>query len=265
MSDPQIRRANVLGVGVHAVNLSRALSLIESALSSGRKNYICVTGVHGVVEAQKDSSLRAILNSSFLTVPDGRPTVWVGWIQHFAEMDQVGGPELMLELCRRSPQKGYSHFLFGGQPGVVEELSASLREKFPGIRIVGTYTPPFRPLDAREEGHLIRMVAESAPDIFWVGISTPKQERFMFQYLPKLETKLMVGVGAAFDFHTGRAKLAPPWMQKAGLAWFHRLCQDPRRLWKRYALNIPWFLWAITLQLLGWRTCSIEDRAAVRT
>jgi N-acetylglucosaminyldiphosphoundecaprenol N-acetyl-beta-D-mannosaminyltransferase len=265
MSDLQIPRANVLGIGVHAVNLSQAVSLVDFALSGGGKNYICATGVHGLVEAQKDPSLRSILNGSFLNVPDGRPTVWVGWIQRFAEMDQVGGPELMLEVCRRSPGKGYSHFLFGGQPGVAEALGRALRQKFPGIRIVGTYTPPFRPLDAHEEEDLVRMVAQTAPDIFWVGISTPKQERFMFEYLPKLDTKLMVGVGAAFDFHTGRMKLAPRWMQKAGLAWFYRLCQDPRRLWKRYAFNIPRFLWAVTLQLLGWRTCRIEDGTVVRT
>lgn len=262
MSDALIPCVNVLGVGVHAVNISRAVSLIESALISDDKNYICVTGVHGIMEAQKDAGLKAILNGSFLNVPDGRPTVWVGWIQRFAEMDQVGGPELMLEVCRISPERGYSHFLFGGEPGVAETLRANLRRECPGIKIVGTYTPPFRPLNPREEADLVRTVAETAPDIFWVGISTPKQEKFLFQYLPKLDTRLMIGVGAAFDFHTGRAKLAPRWMKKAGLAWFHRLCQDPRRLWKRYVFNIPRFLWAVTLQLLGWRNCTIERHTA---
>jgi N-acetylglucosaminyldiphosphoundecaprenol N-acetyl-beta-D-mannosaminyltransferase len=241
------------------------VSLVESALACPGKNYICVTGVHGVMEAQKDASLKTILNSSFLNLPDGRPTVWVGWIQRFAEMDQVGGPELMQEICRLSPARGYSHFLFGGQPGVAEDLGATMQSKFPGIRIAGTYTPPFRPLNKHEESRLVRMVEETKPDIFWVGISTPKQEKFMFDYLAKLDTKMMIGVGAAFNFHTGRAKLAPRWMQKTGLAWIHRLWQEPGRLWKRYAFNIPRFLWAVTLQLLGWRTCTMEGRTTVRT
>jgi N-acetylglucosaminyldiphosphoundecaprenol N-acetyl-beta-D-mannosaminyltransferase len=258
MSDTGIPYANVLGVSVHAVNMSRAVSLVQGALDEGGKHYVCLTGVHGVMEAQNDAGLKAILNRSFLNAPDGRPMVWVGWIQGFAEMDQVGGPELMLEICRRSMERSYSHFLFGGNPGIAEALRRNLGEKFPGIKIVGIYTPPFRALNPQEEADLVRMVAQTAPDIFWVGISTPKQERFMFDYLPKLDTKMMFGVGAAFDVHAGRVRPAPQWMKKAGLAWFYRLCQDPRRLWKRYLFNIPRFLWAIALQLLGWRACTIE-------
>jgi len=258
MPDASIPCVNVLGVAVHAVDLSRAVALIESALHSGRKSYVCATGVHGIMEAQRDAGFRAILNSSFLNVPDGRPAVWVGWIQHFSEMDQVGGPELMLELCRLSPARGYSHFFLGGDVGVAEKLCATLRHEFPGIRIAGTYTPPFRPLNPDEEAGLVNLVAQSSPDILWVGISTPKQERFMFQYLSRLDVKVMIGVGAAFDFHSGRIKLAPHWMQQAGLAWFYRLCQDPKRLWRRYLFNGPRFLWAITLQFLGWRTSVID-------
>ncbi len=265
MSDVAIPCINVLGVGVHAVNISRVTSLVESALARGGKYYVCFTGVHGVMEAQRDGGLKTVLNSSFLNVPDGRPTVWVGWIQGFAEMDQVGGPELMLEVCRLSVQKAYTHFLFGGNPGVAETLRAILQRRFPGIKIVGTYTPPFRPLDPQEEADLLRIVGQTAPDIFWVGISTPKQEKFMAEYLAKLNTKMMFGVGAAFDFHTGRAKSAPQWMKRAGLAWFHRFCQDPGRLWQRYLFNIPKFLCAITLQLLGWRTCTLERHTSAET
>lgn len=251
MSDAVIPCANVLGVGVHAVNISRVMSLVESALAGGGKYYICFTGVHGVMEAQRDAGLKTILNSSFLNAPDGRPTVWVGWIQGFAEMGQVGGPELMLEVCHLSLQKAYTHFLFGGNPGVAETVRATLQRRFPGIRIVGTYTPPFRQLDPQEEADLLRMVSQTSPDIFWVGISTPKQEKFMAQYLPKLDTKMMFGVGAAFDFHTGRIKDAPQWVKRLGFAWVHRLNQEPRRLWKRYLKSNPRFIWAITLQLLG--------------
>ena len=259
-----IPRANLLGVGVHAVNMTRAVSLVEEALACDGKHYICATAVHSVMDAQKDANLKTILNSAFLNVPDGKGTVWVGWIQHFAGMGHVGGPELMLEICRLSLLRNYTHFLYGGNPGVVEELSAALGRLFPGIRIVGTYTPPFRHLDVQEEADLVRMVARTAPDIFWVGISTPKQEKFMAEYLPKLDTKLMFGVGAAFDFHSGRVKFAPLWVRRAGLAWLFRLCHEPRRLWKRYLFGYPRFLWSMTLQLFGWRTCALERHTVAR-
>jgi N-acetylglucosaminyldiphosphoundecaprenol N-acetyl-beta-D-mannosaminyltransferase len=259
-----IPRANVLGVGMHAVNMPQAVSLIENALDEVGKHYICATGVHGITEAQKDAGLKAILNNAFLNVPDGKATVWIGWIQRFANMGQVGGPELMLEICRLSLSKNYTHFLYGGNPGVVEELSGALRRMFPGIRIVGSYTPPFRHLNSQEESDLFRMVALCAPDIFWVGISTPKQEKFMAEYLPKLDTKLIFGVGAAFDFHSGRVKFAPLWVRRAGFAWLYRLCHEPRRLWKRYLLGYPPFIWAMTLQLLGWRTYALGGRDQTR-
>jgi N-acetylglucosaminyldiphosphoundecaprenol N-acetyl-beta-D-mannosaminyltransferase len=259
-----IPRANLLGVGMHAVNMSQAVSLIENALDGDGKNYICATGVHGITEAQKDAGLKAILNGALLNVPDGKATVWIGWIQRFSQMGHVGGPELMLEMCRLSLSKNYTHFLYGGNPGVVEELSVALRRMFPRIRIVGSYTPPFRHLNSQEESDLIRMVALCSPDIFWVGISTPKQEKFMAEYLPKLDTKLMVSVGAAFDFHSGRVKFAPLWVRRAGFAWLYRLCHEPRRLWKRYLLGYPPFIWAMTLQLLGRRICPLEGRDEAR-
>jgi N-acetylglucosaminyldiphosphoundecaprenol N-acetyl-beta-D-mannosaminyltransferase len=257
-----IARANLLGVGIHAVDMTRVVSLVEDSLASDSKHYICATGVHGIMEAQKDASLKTILNNAYLNVPDGKPTVWVGWMEHFAEMGHVGGPELMLEICRVSVSRGYTHFLYGGNPGVVDALSAALGRMFPGIRIVGVYTPPFRHLDTQEEADLTSMVARAIPDIFWVGISTPKQEKFMAEYLPKLDTKLMFGVGAAFNFHSGTVKFAPEWMRRAGLAWFFRLCHEPRRLWKRYLFSYPRFIWAVAMQLLGWRTWTLESHTA---
>jgi N-acetylglucosaminyldiphosphoundecaprenol N-acetyl-beta-D-mannosaminyltransferase len=244
--------------------MTQAVSLIEEALAGGGKYYVCATAVHSIMEAQKDSVLKTIFNRAFLNVPDGKPTVWVGWMQHFSEMGQVGGPELMLEICHLSLSKKYTHFLYGGNPGVVEELSAALGRMFPGIRIVGTYTPPFRRLDKQEEADLIRMVARTVPDFFWVGISTPKQEKFMAEYLPKLQTKLMFGVGAAFDFHSGRVRFAPLWVRRASFAWLYRLCHEPRRLWKRYLLGYPAFIWAMTLQLLGRRTYALGERDGAR-
>jgi N-acetylglucosaminyldiphosphoundecaprenol N-acetyl-beta-D-mannosaminyltransferase len=245
----EVPRANVLGVGVSAINMAQALSLFESWLGNGGEGYVCVTGVHGVMEAQKDPSFRRILNESLLTTPDGMPTVWVGKLQGFKKMDRVFGPDLMYEVCRLSVENGYSHFFYGGRPGVAEQLKATMTNSIPRLRVVGTYTPPFGSLSRQEEARLFELVAETKPDIFWVGLSTPKQERFMAEYSRKIQTKIMVGVGAAFDLHTGLIKDAPDWMKSSGLQWLHRLTQDPFRLWRRYLVNNPKFLWKIALQL----------------
>ena len=251
-------RANVLGVGISAINMAQAVSLFESWLGNGVKGYVCVTGVHGVMEAQKDPSFRRILNQSLLTTPDGMPTVWVGKLQGFREMGRVFGPDLMYAVCRLSVDKGYRHFFYGGRPGVAEQLRANLTSAIPHLRVAGTYTPPFGPLSAQEEARLIDLVAEAKPDIFWVGLSTPKQERFMAEYSHKIQAKLMVGVGAAFDLHSGLIKDAPDWVKSSGLQWLHRLVQDPRRLWRRYLVNNPRFLWKISLQLAGLSEYSLD-------
>jgi N-acetylglucosaminyldiphosphoundecaprenol N-acetyl-beta-D-mannosaminyltransferase len=246
-----IPRANVLGIGVSAINMDEAVEFSDCLIRENRRGYICVTGVHGVIEAQSDPDFRTILNSSFLTTPDGMPTVWVGRLQGFSRMRRVYGPDYMMELCAISVAKGYKHFLYGGKPGVAEHLGGVLTTKFPGLQVVGTFTPPFRSLTPVEENGFIAQVKEASPDIIWVGLSTPKQEKFMATYLDRLEVKLMVGVGAAFDIHTGEIKDAPQWMKHAGLQWAHRLIQEPKRLWKRYLINNPKFVWRVSLQLLG--------------
>jgi len=243
----------ILGVKVHATNMDRALAQVEGALTSGDKGYVCVTGVQGIMEAQMDSNLKRIINHSTLNIPDGRPTVWVGWLRGMFQMRQVTGPNLMLRLCALSAEKNYRHFFYGGNEGVADELKATLTRRFPGLNVVGTYCPPFRALNEQEEAELVRTVAETKPDFFWVGLSTPKQEKFMDQYHAKLDTKLMFGVGAAFDMHTGRIKDAPYWMKVMGVQWMHRIYQDPARLWKRYLVNNPKFVYQITLELLGFR------------
>jgi N-acetylglucosaminyldiphosphoundecaprenol N-acetyl-beta-D-mannosaminyltransferase len=248
---PTSARVNVLGVGVNPTNMSETLDVIETHLGGDRKGYVCVTGVHGIMEAQKNSDLRDVINGSLITIPDGRPTVWVGWLSGFRHMRQVTGPHMMLKLCARSVEKGYTHFFYGGAPGVAEELKRALQTRFPGLKVVGTYTPPFRKLSIEEERELIDQVATLKPDLFWIGLSTPKQEAFMAEYLQKLDTKLMLAVGAAFDIHTGRIADSAPWLQALGLQWLHRLLQDPKRLWKRYLKNNPRFLYLIAMQLLG--------------
>lgn len=253
MPPSEIPQANVLGVRISAVNMAESLQVAEAAMQGGGGSYICVTGVHGVMEAQRDPALKAAINQATLTLPDGMPTVWVGRAQGHSGMERVVGPEFMERICALSVRKGYTHFLYGGNTGVAEELATAMRRRWPGIQVVGTYTPPFRPLTRAEEEDLTRRVAEARPDVFWVGLSTPKQERFMAAYHERLACKLMVGVGAAFDYHTGRIKDSPAWVQQIGMQWFHRLLQEPRRLWRRYLTNNPKFLLYIGLQLLHLR------------
>jgi N-acetylglucosaminyldiphosphoundecaprenol N-acetyl-beta-D-mannosaminyltransferase len=250
-SSLELTRVNILGVGVSAVNMHTALREAELLLDQGKQGYVCVTGVHGIMEAQSDAAFRDILNHSFLTTPDGMPTVWLGRIHGFRHMSRVYGPDFMLGLCERSVDRGYRHFLYGGKPGVAEELAASLTRRFPGLQIVGTYTPPFRPLTIEEENDLRLQLDASQADVLWCGLSTPKQERFMAAYCHRMPVKLMIGVGAAFDLLSGNLMEAPDWMKKAGLQWLYRLIKEPRRLWRRYLLNNPKFVWLTFLQLTG--------------
>ena len=253
-----VPRVNVLGVGIHALRMDLAVDTVEAAIAGNTKGYVCVTGVHGVIEAQRDEKFRSILNNAFLVTPDGMPTVWVGKAQGHRKMERVYGPDMMIEVCRRSVEKGYTHFFFGGNEGVAQELAARLKSRFPGIKIVGSYTPPFRPLNPDEEAELAAQLEETRPDLFWVGLSTPKQERFMEAYLDRLNVKVMLGVGAAFDIHTGRTKDAPKWMQRSGLQWLFRLLQEPRRLARRYMINNPLFVYQMFLQCLGLRDYRVE-------
>jgi len=242
---------NILGVQMSAVNMREALDRTESLIEARGKGYVCVTGVHGIMEAQASPELRTTLNEAFLAVPDGMPTVWIGHLYGHTAMSRVYGPDFMLELCDRSRKRGYRHFLYGGNSGVAEQLKRTLVERYPGLQVVGAYTPPFRPLTEPEERDLCLQVAMAQPDIVWVGLSTPKQERLMRALLGKLDTRVMVGVGAAFDIHTARIQDAPGWMKSSGLQWLHRLLQEPRRLARRYLINNPIFVAKVGWQLMS--------------
>jgi N-acetylglucosaminyldiphosphoundecaprenol N-acetyl-beta-D-mannosaminyltransferase len=254
-------QVNVLGVGVHAVDMERTALLFEAQIRSGDKGYVCLTGVHGVMEAQRDPTLKSILAHALLVAPDGMPTVWMGHLQGFPAMQRVFGPDLMVDIMGRAEFRNCIHFLCGGEPGVAEKLRREMLRRFPWVQIAGTYSPPFRPLTAMEERELEGRMRSLRPDIIWVGLSTPKQERFMARYLPVLDTKLMIGVGAAFLFHTGAIEDSPKWVKRAGLQWLHRLVQEPSRLWKRYLLNNPRFVFYVLLQLLGLRHYKLESRS----
>ncbi|MDB6174712.1 MAG: hypothetical protein JWL59_4023 [Chthoniobacteraceae bacterium] len=255
----EIPRFNVLGVALSAMNVRVATNAMLEAVRLRRKGYICVTGVHGIMEARNDPRFRKILNGAFLNTTDGMPLVWLGRHATRKTIDRVYGPDLMLEVFEATQATTCRHFFYGGAPGVAEKLKASLEARFPGVTICGVYTPPFRPLNSGETETLERLVREARPDIVWVGLSTPKQERFMAEYLSLLEVTLMVGVGAAFDFHSGRVRQAPRWVQRSGFEWLYRMACEPRRLARRYLANNPRFLSAIALQLSGLRKYPLEE------
>ena len=235
-------RVDVLGVGVSAIDMRMALQLIDQWISQGDRRYICVTGVHGVMESQRDPRLRNVHNRSGLTTPDGMPLVWAGRAAGARHMDRVYGPDLMLAACELARARGYSSFFYGGRPGVPERLVARLEDAYPGLKIAGTYAPPFRALSAEEDEDVVRLISAAQPDLVWVGLGTPKQELWMAAHAHQLDTGVLIGVGAAFDIHAGLTRQAPRWVQRSGLEWAFRLAQEPRRLWGRYLYNNPRFL-----------------------
>ena len=256
MPDPSTNRASspavdVLGVRVDVMNMEKVLARLAQMLCHREKGYLSAITVHGVMVAQRDPEFAAAFADATIAIPDGTPIAWAGRLQGHSGMQYVTGPKLMHEVFRRKEFAPYTHFFYGGDPGVAEDLAARFRAIAPWARIVGTFTPPYRPLDKGEECALFAQIRRLKPDMIWVGLGTPKQDKFMRRYLPLLDTQLMLGVGAAFDFHTGRIQDCPPWVKRAGLHWVHRLMQDPKRLWRRYLCDNPVFLWRMALQLAG--------------
>lgn len=244
---------SVLGVRIDSIVILDALAQIEAWVRMrGLGRYVAVTGMHGVMEAEKDAEFRAILNEADLVVPDGMPLVWLGRLRGHRLKRRVYGPELMLTFLQQTGG-AYRHFFYGGAPGVPEQLAERLRLKVPELKVVGTHSPPFRALTTEEDAEIARQINDAAPDVVWVGLSTPKQERWMHRMRSLLRAPVLVGVGAAFDIHTGRARQAPAWMRENGLEWLFRLLSEPRRLWRRYLVLGPKFVFLVCLEVLGLR------------
>ncbi len=240
-----IDRVDVLGVHISAVNMDMAVAEIGRWIDQGERHYVCVTGVHGVMESQGDSDLVRIHNESGLTTPDGMPMVWAGHRAGAAWMERVYGPDLMLAVFTEAINRGWKMFFYGGAEGVVDDLEDRMWLRFPAVSVVGSYTPPFRPLTTEEGEEVVQLINDSGADIVWIGMSTPKQEKWMDQFRSLLQPAALIGVGAAFDIHAGRLSQAPRWMQRTGTEWLYRLLKEPRRLWRRYLSNNPRFVWKI--------------------
>lgn len=253
-----VPRVNVLGVGVSALTMRQTLKLIDSWIAEAKPRYICVTGVHGIMESQRDEALRRIHNSADLVTPDGMPLVWLSRLAGHKHVERVYGPDLLAACCEASESARYRHYFYGGAPGVPERLAVSLQRRFPRLIVAGAESPPFRPLTPAEDADAVRRINEAHPDIVWVGLGCPNQERWMNAHVGRLSAPVSIGVGAAFDFHAGVKRQAPRWMQRSGLEWVFRLASEPRRLGLRYLLNNPVFLWKVGQQAMGLRRYRLE-------
>jgi N-acetylglucosaminyldiphosphoundecaprenol N-acetyl-beta-D-mannosaminyltransferase len=245
---PSPARFSVLGVNVAAVQIPDVIAQMDQWISHRPGCHcIAVTGMHGVTEAQHDRAFKNILNSADLVVADGMPLVWLGRLRGFAMQRRVYGPELMADFCAHAVGRGYKHFLYGGNPGVTDRLAATLQRKFPGLLVAGTCSPPFRPLTAAEDERIVRQINESGADVVWVSLSEIKQDKWMLEHRDKLKAPVLVGIGAAFDFHAGLKRQAPAWMGENGLEWLFRLLQEPRRLWRRYLVYGSEFVYRVAV------------------
>jgi N-acetylglucosaminyldiphosphoundecaprenol N-acetyl-beta-D-mannosaminyltransferase len=238
----KMEKFDILNVKISAVNINEVCAAIEDLIRRKGREYICVCPVSTIMECQADTKVLESVNASFLATPDGMPVVWLGKLKGYKNINRVYGPDLLLRMCQISEEKGYRNYFYGSTPEVLEKLLDNLRKMFPGLAISGAYSPPFRSLIEEEDKKNIEMLNAADSDIIWVGLGSPKQDIWMSQHRGLLNSTVMIGVGAAFDFIAGIKKQAPFWMQKSGLEWFFRLINEPARLWKRYLVGNSVFL-----------------------
>jgi N-acetylglucosaminyldiphosphoundecaprenol N-acetyl-beta-D-mannosaminyltransferase len=219
------------------------INWMEAVIAAGGRGYVTAAAVNLIMVAREDQRTRAAVLGATLAVPDGQPLVWALRALGHARATRVYGPDLMARFCARAARSGTPMYLYGGRtPAALELLEARLRERFPGLQIAGGFSPPFRALSAAEQERVIAAIDSSGAQVVWVGTGQPKQEQWMLEMRPRLAAPLLVGVGAAFDFHAGLVSQAPGWMQRSGLEWLYRLSREPRRLWRRYARYNPLFM-----------------------
>jgi N-acetylglucosaminyldiphosphoundecaprenol N-acetyl-beta-D-mannosaminyltransferase len=249
----------VLGVPLALTDYERTLDWIDEMIAHREHGYVCVCNVHTVMASREDDELRAAVAGSSMNVPDGQPLVWAINALGHPLGKRVYGPDLMARACARAATGGQRFYLYGGRnQGALVQLALNLRQRYPGVKIVGGYSPPHRLLTEEERDAIAEEINHSRADVVWVGIGVPKQEKWMAQMRTRLEAPLLIGVGAAFDFHAGLVAQAPVWLQQSGLEWAYRLAHEPRRLWRRYLRYNPRFIVAFTRQL-------VRDRLRTRT
>lgn len=243
---------NILGIRVNAIDMDEALAAIAGWITRNEPHYVCLATAHSILDVRRKPALLHGYNGAGLITPDGMSLVWILRLVGYRHVNRVYGPDLMLRLCEDSVSRGWSHYFYGGVTGQPEELAARLQALFPGLRVAGTWSPPFRPMTPEEDAEVIHHVNQSRADIVWVGIGSPKQEQWMIDHRERIHSPILIGVGAAFDFHSGRKRQAPRWMQRSGLEWLFRLVTDPLRTGRRCA-GYPGFFLMLLLQWAGLR------------
>jgi N-acetylglucosaminyldiphosphoundecaprenol N-acetyl-beta-D-mannosaminyltransferase len=245
---------DLLGVPLALTDYDDTLRWMDQMVEQRRRGYVCVCNVHTLMASSEDRELRDSLLSSSVNVPDGQPLVWAINALGHPLSKRVYGPELMARACARAASNGQRFYLYGGRDqSALFQLALRLRQLNPGMNIVGGYSPPHRPLTPEEQGSVVAEINSTRPDVVWVGIGVPKQEKWMACMRPRLDAPVLVGVGAAFDFLAGRVPQAPGVLQDAGLEWAYRLAHEPRRLWRRYLRYNPRFVVAFARQLADQR------------
>ena len=246
MSETQVAagttdRVDVLGIHVSVTNPDHTVETFCRWIDNDHRQLVCVSDMNALLHARADKLLTEVYNSSGLTLPDGMPLVWAGKRAGFERMDRVAGPDLLERVMAEAADRGWTQYFYGGAEGVAEDLRRTFQDRHPGLKVVGVECPPYRTVTEAEDAAVVARMNEARPDIIWVGLGAPKQERWMAEHRARLNAPILIGVGAAFDFHTGRLDRAPRWMQRSGLEWSYRLYKEPRRLWRRYLLGIPRF------------------------
>jgi N-acetylglucosaminyldiphosphoundecaprenol N-acetyl-beta-D-mannosaminyltransferase len=240
----------VLGIPVALTDYERTLDWIDAAIAARSRSYICVAAVHTVMACQEDAELRRAVLASDFTVPDGQPLVWAMKLLGHQLPRRVYGPDLMKAACERAARRGHTFYLYGGRKESLERLERELPRRYPGLRIAGARHAPFRELEPDETEHMAAEINASGADLVWVGLGVPLQEKWMAAMRDRLDAPVLVGVGAAFDFHAGVKRQAPDRLQRLGLEWAFRLSQEPRRLWRRYVRYNPRFVLGFLRQYL---------------
>jgi N-acetylglucosaminyldiphosphoundecaprenol N-acetyl-beta-D-mannosaminyltransferase len=235
-------KVSILGIPLALTDYERTMDWIDETVSARGRGYVSAAAVHLVMVSQEDVETRDAVLGCSLAVPDGQPLVWAMRSLGY-DASRVYGPDLMARYCERSAKTGTRMYLYGGRnQGALVQLALNLRQRYPGVKIVGGYSPPFRSLTDEESDRVVDDINSCGADVVWVGIGQPKQERWMAEFRDRLESPVLVGVGAAFDFHAGLVPQAPDWMQRMGLEWLYRLAHEPRRLWRRYLRYNPRFI-----------------------
>lgn len=242
-----MRYCNILGVNIAVTNMDETITFIKDNLQMLKGDYICVSNVHTTVMASEDESYRMIQNGGVLALPDGKPLSIVSKKRGFSDADRVTGPDLMGQIFSISEQKGYTHYFYGSTNETLDKLEKKLKEKYPKLKIVGMYSPPFTKQVQEINKDVLDDINKSNADFLWIGLGAPKQEIWMNLHKGRVKS-LMIGVGAGFDYYAENIKRAPQIWQKLSLEWLYRLLQDPRRLFKRYLVTNFKFLYKITFE-----------------